>query len=222
MFEFRNSDSNKENKSISPGENRRASSPIKSPSSSPSPPQLEDIKPAIQQQVHFVVTERVSFDKSSTQSTVPPPLRSRSQNILRAVPSVADFVSRKKSRRESRQRETSETTTKSIDATQTRSWQEKIEKLAEWLEAGGFFNLDEKARGIPEMVFQVHDRAQSSENDDSFSSSGSSTQIAKLLTPDEDLAEAVHTESCHPHNVPYFAKVLRDVGLTFNPKKEQS
>jgi hypothetical protein len=208
LFEFRNVSLDKESSKDSFKElnkeniddskrfdEKQLSSPVKETS------YLEDIKTATESQP--ALNDQNSTERTSTESTIPSPLKARSHNILKSVPSLADIRKRRKGMKDEKKKPIPENTSKFLDAKQSRAWQDKINLLAEYCDA---FTVDP----IPEVVSIVSDRPKIFGIEENISSMQSNI---RLLTPDEDLAECVDSKSCHPHRIPYFAKVIREVGL---------
>lgn len=142
-------------------------------------------------------------DRTSMQSNSFMPLATKSHNILKSVPSVADLTKRRRYTRESKKRPASDVSSKILDLKQSRTWQDKMDRMVEWTKAGW------SAGPMPDMISHVGDRSRPFDLDDNRSSSR--TDSVRMLTPEEDLAECVNPSSCHPHLTPYFAKVLNDV-----------
>ena len=172
---------------------RQISSPIKETGC------FEDIKTANETQP--IISARNSNERVSTHSTISSPLKARSHNILKSVPSLADLRNRRRVMKEDRKRPVSDNTSKFPDAKQSRAWQEKVNVLAEYCNTLAIGN-------IPEIISTVLDRTKLFEVEEDVMSN---LPNFHLLTPDEDLAQCVNSNSCHPHRVPYFAKVLCEV-----------
>jgi hypothetical protein len=149
---------------------------------------VDPAQPVINQAV------REEEEKSSV-TDLPSPLKSRSHNILRGVPSFADLGRRNK-KREGKTRPVSDTSSKVLDAKTGRSWAEKVERLAEWADSLGVGPMPETLNVPSDRLNQAYEPVANG---------------FALLTPEEDLAECVGETSCHPWRVGYFAKVLREV-----------